>query len=342
MHTLKEWEIYFLGKGIDSINATPLLKYIETLNNNGVPVIFDFNHLSLLLGINKETLASIVNSPESYWRSFILKKHTGGYREINVPYPSLQYVQRWIYYNILLQIPVSRYCHGFVKKKSIITNAKWHINQKELLKLDLSNYFPSISINRVIMVFRNIGYNDKVSFYLASLCCLNDSLPQGAPTSPYLSNIVAKPLDYRLIKLAKKKKLHYTRYADDITFSGENISSSLKESIIKIIEKQGFIVNSDKTRLYKRQCKRIITGICVRDKLSLPRDYKRAIKQEIYYIKKYGLLDHLDKTKNKKRKYCASLLGRISFWLQVEPNNEFALNAKNHILRLMRNGFGEY
>lgn len=340
MHSIEEWRQFLIREGVTSEKEiTDVLYYVEKLNDNNVPVIFDFNHLAGLLGLNVEYLANVVNSPQNHWRSFNLKKRSGGFRVIDVPYPTLLFIQRWIYSNILVNIPVSPYCHGFRPKRSIITNASWHVKSRELVKFDLSDFFPSIGINRIIALFREIGYNYNVSFYLASLCTLKDCLPQGAPTSPCLSNLVARPLDYRLMKLAKKNHLHYTRYADDLTFSGESVRISLMNSIEKIITDEGFLVNHGKTRLYRRYCKRIVTGICVSDKLSVPREYKRKIKQEVFYIRKYGLLDHLEKIKSKQQRYCASLLGRICFWLQVEPNNTFANEAKKHILMLMRNGY---
>lgn len=343
MHTIAEWRDYLLSKGVfDETKLSETLKYIEGLNNNNVPVIFDLEHLSLLVGRRSSYLASVINAPEKHWRKFRLQKRSGGYREIDVPYPALLGVQLWIYKNILLKVSVSPYCHGFVRKKSILTNAKWHIGKEHLLKLDLKDFFPSIRINRVISLFSSLGYNKTVSFYLAALCCLDERLPQGAPTSPYLSNLISRPLDYRLKCLAKKKALNYTRYADDLTFSGDSISQSLVSSISGIIADEGFTVNESKTRLYTRKCRRIITGICVTEKLSIPRDFKRKIRQEIHYIKTYGLIEHIQKAQIKRQNYCYSLLGRIDFWLFVESGNEFATEAKSYVQNLIRQGYGDY
>ncbi|MCH5243109.1 MAG: retron St85 family RNA-directed DNA polymerase [Muribaculaceae bacterium] len=317
----------------------PLILYVEKLNQRNLPIIFDFDHLCLLLGINNNTLSSIINSPKSYYRNFALKKRSGGKREISVPYPALLYIQRWIYNNILLKIPVSPYSHGFRKNRSIVTNAYWHVKQECLFKIDVQDFFPSIEINRVIAIFKEVGYSYKVSFYLAALCCVDGHLPQGAPTSPYLSNLVCRPLDYRLIKLAKKFEFHYTRYADDLTFSGGRIDWWFLQTVYKIVNEEGFEINEGKTKIYSGHGRRIVTGICVNEKLSVPREFKKKIKQEIYYIKKYGLLDHLQKTKSKELKYCQKLLGRICFWLQVEPKNKFAIQAKYHMLHLIRSGF---
>lgn len=342
MHTIAEWRSFLLSKGVlDDVKLSETLSYIETLNNNGLPIIFDLEHLSLLVGLKSEYLANAINANHKHWRTFSIPKRSGGKREISVPYPALLSVQRWIYTNILQKISVSPYCHGFVKRKSILTNCKWHIGKENLLKIDLSDFFPSIKINRVIYLFKSFGYNKKVSYYLAALCCQDGHLPQGAPTSPYLSNLICRPLDFRLKCLSKKKGLNYTRYADDLAFSGNNIHTSLITTIAKIIEDEGFHVNANKTRLYKRHCRRILTGICITDKLSVPRELKRDIRKEIYYIRKYGLIEHIERAKIKRKNYCHSLLGRINFWLFVEPKNEFAREAKGYIMNLIHQGYGD-
>lgn len=343
MHTLAEWRSFFLSKGIfDDDVIGGFLSYIDTLNRNKMPIIFDFDHLCLLLGRSPEYMASAINASEKHWRSFRLPKRSGGYREISVPYPALLEIQRWIYRNILIKIPISPYCHGFVRKKSILTNTKWHVGKSELLKVDLKDFFPSIGINRVIHLFRRQGYNPKVSFYLAALCCLKGKLPQGAPTSPYISNLVGRPLDYRMKCLAKSKSLNYTRYADDIAFSGEKIEKSLIGTVCRIIEDEGFRINEEKIRLYKGQNRKIVTGICISERLSLPREYKRTLRQEIYYIRKYGLISHIEKRKIKRTNYCESLLGKFNYWLYVEPDNSYAHTQREYIKSLILNGFGDY
>ncbi len=210
--TYNKWKGFFRSKGIDEKISKKYLSYIKHLLDNNVPIIFEFDHLSGLLGKTPAYLASAVNSPDNYYRSFKLKKRTGGFREINVPFPSLLDCQYWIYYNILLKIPIHRCSHGFSKNKSIVTNARIHLNQNNVLKIDLKNFFPSIEIQRVIHVFKMVGYPNIIAYYLASLCCFEECLPQGAPTSPYLCNLVSTKLDTRLFSFAKKFNLRYTRY----------------------------------------------------------------------------------------------------------------------------------
>ncbi|MCI1785269.1 MAG: retron St85 family RNA-directed DNA polymerase [Bacteroidales bacterium] len=332
---IKKWESFYTDRGLEKELSDKYIKYITPLIEKDVPVIFNFTHLAKLLRRKNDYLASVVNSTSNHYREFKLKKRSGGFRNINAPYSALLEMQYWIYKNVLLKIPVHYCSHGFTKKKSIITNAKLHLNQNQLLKLDLSNFFPSIHLARVIKVFKSLGYTTNVSFYLASICCLNESLPQGAPTSPYLSNIIACDLDNRLIRFSKKFNLRYTRYADDLTFSGENISVKHIEYISKIVKEEGFNVNSNKTRLYKDGGRRIVTGISVADKvLKVPREYKRKLKQEIYYIEKYGLVSHIKKQKIKTPYYIESIIGKLNYWRSVEPNSEYVKN-KLEILKKM-------
>ena len=327
--TFEDWKSYYDSRGISNDIKQKLLKYVEILLNNKVPVIFNFEHLCNLLGRNPNYLASVVNSPESYYRQFKIKKRSGGFRIISSPYPSLLEMQYWIYENILKKIEISNAAHGFTFKKSIITNSKNHTGQKQLLKLDLVDFFTTININRIIYIFKQLGYPNIIAYYLASICCYNKSLPQGAPTSPILSNIVSRKLDKRLVKFSKTMFIKYSRYADDLTFSGDKIPAKFITYITNIVEDEGFEVNEKKTRLYQNKSKRIVTGISVvGNDIRLPRDYKRKLKQELYFIEKYGLYSHISKKRIKKSNYLYSLIGKVNFWISVEPSNEQARKAK--------------
>lgn len=324
-----KWRTYFINRGVNEETYEQYLTYIDILLENNAPIIFNFDHLCLLQGRTNDYLASVVNSPENHYREFKIRKRSGGHRIITAPYPALLEMQYWIYDNILKTISVNSSAHGFTHKKSILTNSKIHLAQKQLLKLDLKDFFPSIEKNRIIAIFKQLGYPNIIAFYLASICCFEESLPQGAPTSPMLSNIVSRKLDSRLIKFSKKFNLKYTRYADDLTFSGDRIPAKFIEYITSIVENEGFTVNEDKTRLYKNKSKRIVTGISViGEEIKVPREYKRKLKQELHFIKKYGLQSHISKNKIRKHNYLFSIAGKVNFWLSVEPKNQYALESK--------------
>lgn len=335
------WKKKFLDSGLQSEITEIYLAYIKRLLKNKVPIIFDFDHLCLLLGRSPKYLASVLNASSHHYREFTIPKRNGEKRAITVPYPALMECQYWIYNNILRHLKSHPSAQGFSRKKSIVTNATIHVNQNHFLKIDIKDFFPSISFYNVVKIFRDIGYTKRVSFYLAAICCFknsdlhNDSsiVPQGAPTSPAISNLVSRNLDKRLAGLSKKNNLNYTRYADDLAFSGEEIPATIIKSIERILLDEGYEINSSKTVLNTTKRKRILTGISIAgETISLPREYKRNLKQEIHYVLNYGLHSHIRKLKIKNADYLESLIGRLNFWLNVEKDNVYAKAALNTII----------
>lgn len=300
-------------------------EYAKALEGQGLPVLFEFTHLADTLTIQSDIMADLVNRTEECYREYLMPKKRGGERKISIPSPTLLFVQRWIYEEILTKCELHDAAYGFVRRKNIVDNAKIHLGCKCLLKMDLKDFFPSISIKRVISVFNHFGYVPNVSYYLSKLCCLNGMLPQGAATSPQLSNIIAKRLDFRLSGLCKKLDFTYTRYADDIFISGDKIGFNVINWTKKIVLSEGFLVNEGKTVIVRGNGKKIVTGISVSgDRLTVPRAYKREICQHIHFIRKYGVEGHMDMTGQQDPVYLDRIRGKIQFWLQVEPENEFA------------------
>ncbi len=333
---VRAWKSFFEDHAIDPQVAEIYLQYIRRLIPRDLPVIFEFAHLASLLGKNTAYLASVINSSESHYRSFQICKRRGGMRQIDAPYPALLDCQRWINDHILSQVPLSGECNGYVKKRSILTNAAPHVNANALLKVDLKDFFPSISINRVIRVFQRLGYPKNVSVYLARLCCLGDKLPQGAATSPAISNIIASPMDGKLSKLSLASKLTYTRYADDMTFSGAYIAHNFISKVRAVISAEGFQVNDSKSRLLRSKGARIVTGISVGgQKLRVPKSMRRKIRQDTYYVIKHGYFSHMAKLKVRTPFYLDSLLGKIRFWLTVEPDNSYAKEMERKLSEVL-------
>jgi retron-type reverse transcriptase len=229
-----------------------------------------------------------------------------------------------------MRVPVHDAARGYVRKKSIVDHAVPHVGSKEVLTVDLRNFFPSIKFARVFAIFRDIGYTRDVSFSLARLCCLDGALPQGAPTSPNLSNIVCRRLDFRISRMCQRLGVSYTRYADDLCFSGDSIPASLLHSLNAIIQSEGFDINENKTRMHSKTSNRkMVTGLNVAHSgVRLPQDYKRAISLDLYHIERHGLLSHLAKRKITDPAYLSKLLGKVGFWLQIEPENSLAARHK--------------
>lgn len=325
MTILDKFRYYFSEIGIKAELIRKYTSYIRRLKKTtNAPVIFEFGHLAKLLGRTEKYLASAVNSSDAHYRTFKIPKRRGGMREISAPYPALLECQRWINSHILSKAGSSYCAHGFVRRRSILTNARVHAGQKMMLKADIKDFFPSIGISRVIMVFRKFGYAPNVAFYLASLCCLNGVLPQGAATSPALSNIISRRLDARLYGLARKFGLRYSRYADDLTFSGDRIPARFIGYINGIIAKEGFELNEGKTRLLREKNQKIITGINVTNKqLTVPRQFKRQLRRDVFHLATKGYFDHLNNRKIFDPFYIDTIYGRMLFWQSVEPQNDF-------------------
>ncbi|MDN5049677.1 reverse transcriptase family protein [Aliarcobacter butzleri] len=320
-----KWKAYFKSRGLKDDLIIKYLKYINTLNKNRLPIIFELEHFGKLVGIKSETLNKMIYAPDKFYRTFTMKKRKHGeIREITVPYPSLKSVQSWINDNILSKQKVHYSVHGYVKKKSTVTNAKIHLDKKELLKVDLKEFFPSIKIKDVVKLFQSLGYTKRLSFQLASLCCHDGVLAQGASTSPALSNIILFKMDVRLTELSKSANLKYSRYADDIAISGDYITHKLQDTVFTIIKESGFEVNLDKTYLSKENSnKRILTGLSIKgSELKIPRKMKRAIIQEMFYINKYGLKSHMINKRIKNYNYFETIYGKLKYWKYIEPNSE--------------------
>ncbi len=249
-------------------------------------------------------------STQSHYNRFEIPKRSGGSRAIWAPKPKLKKAQRWILQEILDRLLVHGAAHGFLTGRSIASNAAEHCNSQILIKMDIENFFPTISWRRVKGVFRKAGYNEQIATLLALLCtespreiiekdgkkyyiALSDRcLPQGAPTSPALSNALCLSLDRRMAGMAKKAGLRYTRYADDLTFSYSIKRKKTPEitrllgSVKRILGDEGFKVNTKKTHVIRKGARQEVTGLIVNDKGAprVSRQLKRQMRAAIYNL----------------------------------------------------------
>lgn len=238
------------------------------------------------------------------YTNFKLRKKTGGTRQISVPRnKSFMTLLRCV--NEMLKaiyIP-SDYAMGFAEGRSVVTNANIHKGQNYIFNLDLKDFFPSIRQARVWkrLQLEPICLKRSIANVVAGICSMKIKtvdgtiqyvLPQGAPTSPILTNMVCDKLDRRLAGLAKRFGLHYSRYADDITFSSmHNVyqnDSPFQRELHRIIEDQGFVINPEKTRLQKKGARQEVTGIIVSNKLNVSQKYVRNIRNILYIWDRYG------------------------------------------------------
>lgn len=293
--------------------------YAQKLCDNNVPVVFDFKHLSLLLGYEPAELAFYLFASEDlFYTQIQIPKKNGGFRNIEIPSDRLKSIQRWILRNVLDGMEMHESCYGFKKGKSIYDNALLHVGKDCVLNMDLKDFFPSITQKDVFNIFYKKGYTKKVSYYFAKILTKDGVLPQGSPASPMISNIVANHLDKRLNELAKCYNAVYSRYADDITFSGATNIKNMIPVVTKIIEEENFQVNEQKTRYAYYYQRQEVTGLIVNKKVSIPKKYLRELSKEIYYCQKYGVSSHLIKTGNHKSFYKEHMYGKAYFVNMVD------------------------
>lgn len=248
--------------------------------SKSIPTIATVNELADFLGISEFELKSFCLRPKKFYNTFERAKKSGkGTRKINAPCEKLKTVQKLIKAKILDCVDVHVCSTGYKRGGSIVDNAQVHVGKRVLLNLDIENFFPSISMPRVSGLFSALGFSEDVAIMLARLCCFEHALPQGAPTSPSLANIICHKLDRRLKGLADNRSMQYTRYCDDITLSSdENIAKGFVSFVKRIIAEEGFSVNEEKTRILTRRSCQIVTGLAVNQKVNIPRAKRRLVR----------------------------------------------------------------
>lgn len=309
-------------QGKDNEYCIHQLEYAHELFIHDLPVIYSPEHFCLLVGYKKEYVLAAANGSEYFYRTFFIDKKNGTKRQIDEPLPSLKEIQHWILHEILESVPVSPYAKAFVKGRSVRDNARFHRRQNKVLTMDIEDFFPSIDIGRVLHLFLGLGYRENVAVLMSNLCCYKNHLPQGAPTSPALANLIAGTLDYKIVDYIKKQKIRYTRYADDMTFSGDFHEGDLIKNVQRIAKRQGFRIKEEKTRVRKKHQRQEVTGIVVNEKMQVSREIRRQIRSDMYYIQKYGLDSHLEYRGVEKEKYIQHMRGLISYCIFVNPRDE--------------------
>ena len=204
-------------------------------------------------------------------------------------------------------------------------NARHHVGKKKVLKLDIDGFFDHILYSKVKeKVFFRGKFSEPTRVLLTMLCYYKDSLPQGAPTSPAITNIIIYDFDETVGAFCRERNIAYTRYCDDMTFSGDfderEVIAFVKEQLLGL----GLFLKNRKTAVVPAAKRQTVTGLVVNEKVNIARDYKKQIRQEMYYVKKFGIDDHLKRIGVSDRElYIRSLGGRIAFVLDITKDNEF-------------------
>lgn len=286
-------EITFPPSNLDKMKSD----FLSISNHRDLAAFFDLTYTELKKIIYE-------TDDRFKYRHFEIPKKNGGTRKIASPSKKLKNIQQKLADALYKIYPNKPSAHGFAKNKSIVTNAKQHLGKKFIFNLDLLDFFDSISFGRVRNLFRSSPFNfsDSVSTILAQICCFKNSLPQGAPTSPILSNLITWKLDSQLQNIAKLTNSTYSRYVDDISFSFTCNKSRLPIHIIeqhdqsispgkaltKTIENNGFFINYEKVRLCDIYGRMEVTGITVNEFPNVKRKYIRQISSMLYAWRKHG------------------------------------------------------
>ena len=238
--------------------------------------------LNLLDNINDKEyirkIYSISNNIEKNYKVFKIKKNSGGYRTIYAPSDTLKHIQRQILELILNEKSISKYAYAYKKGISLKDNALPHLRKRLILKLDIKDFFQSINFINVYNTCFSIEYFPKnIGVLLTYLVTYKDFLPQGAPTSAYISNLVMKEFDEELGVFCNKNNISYTRYSDDMTFSGDFNPKDIIKKVRKMLYKNGMELNEKKIHIIKSSKRQNVTGINVNEKIQVNSDYRKKI-----------------------------------------------------------------
>jgi RNA-directed DNA polymerase len=291
------------------------------------PALLTLRHLVLRAEVPHASLRRFVaHDPEAY-RSFAVRKRSGGVRIIHVPEPQLLKAQRWLAQYVLNRVPVHQRSFAFAPEASIVNCAAKHCGSQWLIKLDVRGFFGSISELQIHRIFRSLNYQPLIAFELARLCTFAPAsspryqrknwrnwkeykieayshrgqgyLPQGAPTSPMLSNLAMRELDEILMQIGLRYGLYYSRYSDDMTFSTRSTKfsrSRAKDLILEVrnsITAAGLRLNGGKTTIVPPGSRKVVLGLLVDGgEPALSREFRSLLRQHLHYLEKFGPIAH--------------------------------------------------
>lgn len=311
----KAGEILHLGEDVSG-GLSHKTSDVARLQQAGLPVLTSAEELAKAMGLEVKALRFLAYNRKvsrvSHYRRFLLAKKTGGFRLISAPMPRLKRAQAWALEHIFDKLSFEPAAHGFIAGRSIVSNARPHVGADVVVNLDLKDFFPTVSFPRVKGALVRLGYSESVATALALVCTEPDvdevaldgvtwfvakgqrHLPQGSPCSPAITNLLCRRLDRRLHGLAQALGFVYTRYADDLTFSGRGEAAESKRvgkllrGVADIVAHEGFVVHPSKTRVMRRGRRQEVTGVVVNDKPSVARDELRKFRATLYQIEKDG------------------------------------------------------
>jgi retron-type reverse transcriptase len=344
--------IGYLGEGVSS-GLNEAESNLQKLAGLGLPQIGNAFELAAAMGITVNDLRFLAfaraTSKVTHYVQFTIPKRSGGERLISAPLERLKRAQHWMLEHLLSSLWVHDAAHGFRKDRSIVSNARPHVGAEVVINLDLKDFFPTVTYKRVKGLFRSFGYSESVATICALLCTeprevavdvdgqryhvamTERFLPQGAPTSPAITNLLCRALDSRLSRIAEKLGYRYTRYADDLTFSGprESNPGRLMRRIHWVVEHEGFSVHPEKTRVFRKARRQEVTGVVVNSTCSISRGTLKKFRAVLFQIEKDG---PAGKTWGSSPDVIAAVEGFANYVAMVNPEKGAPLQARARAL----------
>lgn len=317
----------------DALSGCHYPGYSGFLLDRDVKLAFDPNHrladsfdLAIKIGIKNRVLTWLLKKlyfkDMDLYHAWTISKNGGGQRMITAPKRELKSVQRRILDQILSEIPYHDNAFGFIPGRNIVSNARHHLGKNVVVSMDIQDFFPSIKFPRVYGVLRKIGFQKRVAGVITSLCTWEDALPQGAPTSPALSNLVAYRLDQKLSTYAGARSWSYTRYADDLTFSSneKRAADHLVHVVRKIVQEEGFQVNDKKTKIMRPHKRQWVTGLVANEEPNVIRWKYRQLRAAVHNAATLGLTEAAKRQKLSRSRYKFWVEGNLAFHNMVNPD----------------------
>ncbi len=286
-----------------------------------------FDDITIDIGLNKSVLENYITYSDAYYNTFYLnKKDKLKTRQIESPNAELKTIQRWILSEILNKIVVSDRANGFIPKRNIRRNSLYHLNKKFILNIDIKNFFPTISQQQVFKALNRYLNDKELAIKISKICTYKRRLPQGAPTSPMLSNIVFNNIDNEIKRFCNSNLVNYSRYADDLTFSSDNKNNLtlVYQFVNSLLYSNGFTINKNKTRYLSGKGKLEITGVIINSgRPTVGKRLKKYVRSELFQ----HIINGKEIEKNK-------IAGYISFITSVEL--DYHIKIKKYISDLKK------
>ncbi|EPV2480616.1 retron St85 family RNA-directed DNA polymerase [Enterobacter ludwigii] len=306
------------------------------LRHLGLPVMSSLQDMSSATRLSVETLRLMIYRADFRYKIYSIEKKGPEKKKRTIYQPSreLKALQGWVLRNILDKLSSSPFSMGFEKKQSILNNATPHMGANFILNIDLEDFFPSLTADKVFGVFYSLGYNRLISSSLTRICCYRNLLPQGAPSSPKLANLICSKLDYRIQGYAGSRGLIYTRYADDLTLSAQSMKRVIKakDFLISIIPSEGLKINSGKTSISGPRSQKKVTGLVIsQEKVGIGRLKYKEIRAKIHHVfighlkdieHVKGWLSFISSVDAKSHKRLMTYIGKLEKKYKCNPLNK--------------------